>query len=121
MADTMNTAPRIPLVPDFVIGGTRGALIAESREQSERVRAMGRAFADLFRGIGHLFHRLDDAIAEARSMRRLVELNDRTLADIGIARSDIPAIIARGRLADGIDAAVEGFIASKGPDGSRIA
>jgi uncharacterized protein YjiS (DUF1127 family) len=44
--------------------------------------------------IGTAFH---ESRQRARTRAELARLTDRQLADIGISRSDIPAIAARGR------------------------
>lgn len=109
MANTVSPASNLPGVPDFVLRGGRAAAVFHARAQSEQAVAMGRAFAELAGFFRHALGRMGNAIAEAHAMRDLVNLNDRTLEDIGIRRSDIPAIIARGGFENGYDVPVERF------------
>ena len=106
MSNRLNAEFKFHLLPDFAVSGGSGGVVFETRAQTEQTIAMGQAFADLFRNTWNFFARIDRSITSARAMRDLVNLNDRVLADIGIARSEIPAIIARESFDNGLKTAV---------------
>ncbi len=110
MSNRLNAQIKFPVLPDFAVTGGSGAVVFETRAQAAQAEAMGQAFASLFRGIWSFFARIDGALATARTMRDLVNLNDRALADIGITRSEIPAIIASEGFNDGIETAVARYL-----------
>lgn len=70
---------------------------AEVVRQAEIMR--GEVVADLFSrataAIRRFFAKIERVLEEARTMGELAKLDDRTLADIGISRSDIPAYATR--------------------------
>ena len=124
MSNRLNAAFKFPVLPDFAISGGSGGVVSETRARTAQTIALGRAFADLFRSTWNFFARIDRSIANARAIRDLVNLNDRVLADIGIERSDIPAIIARNELDRGIEIAIGryfGAISERGNQHGRPA
>ena len=110
MSNRLNAEFKFHLLPDFAVSGGSGGMVFETRAQTEQTIAMGQAFASLFRGTWKFFARIDRSIVNARAMRDLVNLNDRVLADIGITRSEIPAIIAREGFDDGLETAVAKYL-----------
>jgi uncharacterized protein YjiS (DUF1127 family) len=72
-----------------------GGTILDIDRSARNVAAHGRAgFAGSL--LGGMIERIRIAVRQRRTQRELSALDDRTLADLGIARSDIPAI-ARGQ------------------------
>lgn len=110
MSNRLNAEFKFHLLPDFAVSGGSGSVVFETRAQTEQTIALGRAFAGLFRSTWNFFARLDRSIANARAMRDLVSLNDKALTASGIARSDIPAIIARNELDQGIETAIGRYL-----------
>ncbi len=110
MSNRLNAEFKFPVLPDFAISGGSGGVVSETRARTAQTIALGQAFADLFRSTWNFFARIDRSIANARAMRDLVNLNDRVLADIGITRSEIPAIIAREGFDDGLETAVAKYL-----------
>lgn len=119
MSNAVSSRYQFPAIPGFVMSSGHGAAIIESRVQTERAIAMGQAFTGLFRGIWNMLCRFDRALSSARTMSNLVNMNDRALADIGIARSDIPAIIAGSEFDKGLESAVTRYVYSVSGDGMR--
>lgn len=70
---------------------------AEVIRQAQIMR--GDVIADLFNrvtgAIGRVFAKMERVLEEARTMGELAKLDDKTLADIGISRSDIPNYATR--------------------------
>lgn len=61
-------------------------------------QARGAQMADAWRWVGGLFGSLQRSVERARAASELAKLDDRMLADIGLTRSDIPAILAHGTI-----------------------
>lgn len=119
MSNRLNAEIKFPILPDFaVFGGARG-MVTDTRVQTEQTIALGQAFASLFRGIWNFFARLDRSIATARAMNNLANLSDKALTTIGIARSDIPAIIARDEFDRGIEVAISRYLAANSERGNQ--
>ena len=116
MSNRQDAVGEVSFLPDFAITGEASAMVFESRARTEQAMALAGTFADLFRSIGRFLSRLDKSIADARSMRDLVNLNNRTLRDIGIHRGEIPAIIARGEFDRGVETAIKKYMDSAPKD-----
>lgn len=110
MSNRLNAEFKFPVLPDFAVFGGASGMITDTRVQTEQTIALGQAFAGLFRGTWNFFARLDRSIATARAMHDLANLSDKALTAIGIARSDIPAIIARDEFDQGIEIAIGRYL-----------
>lgn len=73
---------------------SQSEIMARAREirAAETIRVAGA----IARQIQHLKDHVEEALSRARTARELSRLDDRMLADIGISRSDIPAILVHG-------------------------
>lgn len=116
MSNRHDAVGEVSVLPNFAITGEASAMVFEARARTEKAMDLAGEFASLFRGIGRFLSRLDKTIANARSMRDLVNLNNRTLRDIGIHRSDIPTIIARGEFDHGVETAIRKYLDSAPTD-----
>ena len=116
MSNRLNTPTRVPLIGDPEVAERAGAALAESRARTEQVRAMGRAFADLGRAVVRFFARLNKSMDEALAMRDLANMSDHMLADIGLKRSDIPALFARGGFDRGLETALRNYVETTASD-----
>jgi len=104
MSNRLESAKPLPLVMDPLQAMKLGQAVNASQRQTEQTIALGDAFKALFQDIVGVFSWIGRSINTAVEMRSLFELNDRQLADLGIERSQIAALCARGRL----DAATDG-------------
>lgn len=102
MSNRLEAAGILPLIMDPVQAVKLGQQINNSQRRTEQTIALGEAFAALLRDIAGIFSWTGRLINDAVEMRSLYSLSDRQLADIGIDRSQIPALCAKG----GLDAAV---------------
>jgi uncharacterized protein YjiS (DUF1127 family) len=112
MPNTLNAPFRSPFEPGLPAPAGADISVAGSRASYQQAVAMGAAFGALFSALGRMFSRLQSAVNEARNKGDLVSLSDRALADLGIRRDDIPAIIAIGGLGNGIGSAVGRYLSA---------
>lgn len=112
MSLVLNRTTSYPVMPEFAISSRLGAMLFQSRAQTEQTLALGEAFFSVFRSMRNGLRRFDASVTEARAMRDLVGLSDQILADIGIKRSQIPDIIAKGGLDKGVETAVGRYLGS---------
>lgn len=64
------------------------------RAEVQRAEVLGELIGKAFNGIRAMFSNFGQAIARARTAGELSALDDKTLADIGLNRSDIPGFVA---------------------------
>jgi uncharacterized protein YjiS (DUF1127 family) len=83
-------APRTA-VESFGIPNETEVLAAATRARAEQA-------GHVWQWVGGLFGGLRRSIERARVASELARLDDRMLADIGLSRSDIPAILAHGTI-----------------------
>lgn len=114
-----NAVYEFPAMPGVAMSAGQGAAIIESRAQTEQVLEVGRAFEALFRSFWNMLGRIDTAFRSARAMNDLFNMSDRALADIGIARSDIPSVIGSSDFDSGIETAVTRYVYSVSDKGLR--
>ncbi len=100
MSNRLKSAGAFPLVMDPIQAMKLGQSINTAQRQTAQAIELGKAFKALFSKIFGVFSWIGRSISFAQEMRVLSEMNDRQLADIGIARSQIPGLCARSQLRD---------------------
>lgn len=81
----------------LAVGGEEyNAIIANAR--ARQAQEIGKVMAWMFAPAGRFFSFFGRSVREAESMRTLASLDDRTLADLGLSRSDIPAFVMQGAI-----------------------
>ncbi len=105
MSDRLKAQGRIELEAALLQGEIDDYRRIVSEAETMRAREFGRLLRMVASWIGRTIKNCSEALARARAANELAALDDRTLADIGIARSDIPAFVAGRlrRLEDSID------------------
>jgi len=83
---------RVPLIPDPEIAIKAGQAFSLSLAQTERVVEMGRAFFSLLSSIGNGIRGFADMIERAIQVRDLSVMTDKSLADIGMRRDQLPML-----------------------------
>lgn len=83
-------APRRPVESFGIVNET--AIVAAANQ------ARGEQMVAAWKWLGGLFSGLQRSVERARVASELSKLDDRMLADIGLTRSDIPAILAHGTI-----------------------
>ena len=112
MAQTMDSSFQSPLASGFPALPGADLSVGGRLARSQQAQAMGTAFSTLFGALWRMFNSLHGLIEEARIKSDVVSLSDRSLTDLGIRRGDIPAIITRGGLDQGVRAAVKWYLSA---------
>ena len=76
-----------------------GQAINNSQRQTTQTVSYGDAFMTLFRAVSGVFIWVDRSIGDIQDMRKIFELSDRQIAELGIKRSQIATRCAEGWLA----------------------
>lgn len=100
MSNRLADAGRLPLLPQPLVAAATGAMFTQTRDQTDRARALGRAFLALPADLFNLVRGLEKSIESARILRDLSGMSDHMLADIGIRRDQLPMMLREGRLDD---------------------
>jgi hypothetical protein len=79
------------------------------RACAERDAALGRAIGAVCRAVAGVFRRFRRAVDDAYRLQALATLDDRRLAALGVARSDLPGIVY-GWTPDGETAQIEATV-----------
>ena len=88
---------RFPLIPEPGIAVQASGVFAASREQTDQVLALGRAFRALPKDSWNAFHGIAQTMHEAIRIRNLSTMSDRELADIGLRRDQISMLFTDRR------------------------
>lgn len=89
-------------------------IVAQTREQAERVADLGRAVAGVFQMLGRALAGLYRITDEAYAMRELAELGDKRLSARGLVRSDLATVVSHRMSDHGIETAIRRFRAEAG-------
>jgi len=81
---------RVPLIPDPGVAIKASQAFSLSQVRTERVVELGTAFSSLLSIIGNGIRRLADMVERAIQVRDLSMMTDKSLADIGIRRDQLP-------------------------------
>ena len=102
MSNRLIQTGRVPLMPDPMVAIQENSAFASSKEQTNQVLALGRAFRQLPWDVWNAIRGCARAMDVAVRIRSLSSMNDRALSDIGIRRDQIPMLFIEGRI-DQID------------------
>jgi len=103
MSNRLDARGAFPLIMDPVQAMKMGQAIDTSQRQTAQTIALGEAFMALIRDVLGVFSWTRRLINNAVQMRSLYDLSDRQLHDLGIERSQIAGLCARGRLDDAFE------------------
>ena len=88
---------RVPLVPDPGMAIQTSSAFAASQEQTDQVRALGRAFRALPKDILSAINGIAQLMHDAIRIRNISTMSDRELADIGLRRDQISTLFVDRR------------------------
>jgi uncharacterized protein YjiS (DUF1127 family) len=88
---------RVPLMPDPQVALQASSLFESSKQQTDQVFALGRAFRQLPGDIWRVFQSCAQSVHNATRIRTLSSMNDRALSDIGLRRDQIPMLFVDQR------------------------
>ena len=100
MSNRLIQIGRVPLIPDPHVAIKASQAFSFSKDQTERVLELGRAYFSLPSIIGNGIRRCADRIETAMQIRSLSVMTDDSLADIGIRRDQLPQLYARSGFDD---------------------
>jgi len=83
---------RVPLIPDPYTALRASQVFSSTREQAEKALALGTAFGGLLSGIRDGVRRFADGLERAMRIRDLSMMTDKSLADIGLRRDQLPQL-----------------------------
>lgn len=104
MSNRFADAGFLPPTPELPVAARAGAMVSQTRLQTRQAFELGRAFFELPGDIWNMLGRLARTIDTAVRLRDAVNMDDRRLADLGIRRDELPALLAAGRLGEIMDA-----------------
>ena len=92
MSNRLSQFDRVPMMPDFDVALQASSVFTTSKEQTDQVFALGRAFRQLPQDIWNTIRGFARLMEEALLIRSLSSMNDRALSDIGLRRDQIPML-----------------------------
>jgi hypothetical protein len=101
----MITAYRIPMITDPVTAGQVGDALASAHARIDQAKRILDAYADLITGADTFLEAMSRALDSALEARKLFALTDDQLADRGILRENIPALVWKRGPQDAMQAA----------------
>jgi uncharacterized protein YjiS (DUF1127 family) len=120
MSNRLQSRERVELAPRVYTGSLAEDRAIVAQAEMMRAEVFARLMGNLWRPVGGFIRRFAEGIRNARLMSELASLDDRTLADIGITREQIPTVVREGRIPGLRQATPEAKPANDG-DGQRIA
>lgn len=97
MSNRLIQTGRVPLMPDPMVAIQRNSAFASSKEQTNQVLALGRAFRALPMDIWNAVMGVAQSMHDAIRIRNISSMNDRELADIGLRRDQISMLFVDRR------------------------
>lgn len=98
MSNRLIQIGRVPLMPDPLVAVQASNAFASSKEQTDQVFALGRAFRQMPQDIWNAIRGCAQAMEDAIRIRGLSSMNDRALSDIGLRRDQIPMLFIDRRV-----------------------
>ena len=105
MSNRLIQIGRVPLIPDPVVALKASQAFSVSQAQTERVAHLGEAIFGLWSTLLNGISRFGDLLERANQVRNLSTMSDKSLADIGIRRDQLPQLY--------IGSGVEDLVASE--------
>ena len=107
MSNRLQSRERVELAPRVYTGALAEDRAILARAEMMRAEVFARLVKTLWRPVGGFIRNFAVGIRNARLMSELAGLDDRTLADIGITREQIPTVVREGRISGIRNAAPE--------------
>ena len=100
MSNRLIQIGRVPLIPDPDVAVKASQAFSFNQAQTERVALLGKDCFSLWSSLRNGIRRFGDLLGRAIQIRNLSTMSDKSLADIGIRRDQLPQLYIGGGVDD---------------------
>ena len=115
MSNRLIQIGRVPLIPDPEVALKASQAFSFSQAQTERVTQLGEACFGLWSTLQNGIRQFGDLLERAIQIRNLSTMSDKSLADIGIRRDQLPQLY----IGSGVEDLVGSERSVRSSDGER--
>ena len=100
MSNRLIQIGRVPLIPDPDIAIKASQVFSNTQAQMNQVIELGNAYLGLWSNLRNSFRRFSELLDRASEVRNLSTMSDKSLADIGIRRDQLPQLYRDANFGD---------------------